>query len=378
MAGARRGLICFDRFTLDLDRGSLRQSSREVWLRPKTLGVLRHLAENAGRLVSKRELFAALWPDVAVTDDSLVQCIVEIRRALGAGCEGLVRTIARRGYLLDAAVSFSIERNEVGRGVGKPPRSLAAWEYYNRGLWHYAKAEAEENELALRFFERAAEIEGGFAAAHAAIARALATAVVRYQVPAARPIFISRAIEHARRSVACDPAAAAGHGALALMLLHMGQHDEASAEADLAVELDPHSALAYGYQGASRAFGGRPRDAIEPLETAMRLSPFDPFEADWLHYVARACYWMCDYPAAAAGARQLCRSHPSFRPAYGILIASLGQLRQPKEAQRATRDAIKRFGDRYPARLRRKPPEFRLRDHQHLVDGWRMAGLPAE
>jgi DNA-binding winged helix-turn-helix (wHTH) protein len=371
-------MICFDRFTLDLDRGSLRQSGREVWLRPKTLAVLRHLAENAGRLVSKRELFATLWPDVAVTDDSLVQCIVEIRRALGADCEGLVRTIARRGYLFDTAVSCSIEHNEIGRSAGSPVRSLDAWEYYNRGLWHYAKAEAAENELALRFFERAVELEAGFAAAHAAIARALATAVVRYQVPAARPIFISRAIDHARRSVACDPAAAVGHGALALMLLHMGQHDEASAEADLAVNLDPNSAFAYGYQGASRAFGGRPHDAIEPLETAMQLSPFDPLRLDWLHYFARARYWTGDYPAAHAAARQLCRSSPGFRPAYGILIASLGQLRQPKEAQRVARDAIKRFGNGYPARLRRKPPEFRLRDHQHLVEGWRMAGLPAE
>jgi adenylate cyclase len=342
------------------------------------LGVLRHLAENAGRLVSKRELFATLWPDVAVTDDSLVQCIVEIRRALADDRQRLVRTVPRRGYLFDTAASCSNERNAVGNSARKPPQNLDAWEYYNRGLWHYAKAEAAENELALRFFERAVELEAGFAAAHAAIARALATAIVRYQVPAARPIFISRAIDHARRSVICDPAAAAGHGALALMLLHMGRHDEASAEADLAVGLDPNSALAYGYQGASRAFGGRPRDAVQPLETAIRLSPFDPLKADWLHYFARAYYWMCDYPAAAARARQLCRSYPSFRPAYGILIASLGQMRQPKEAQRVTREAIKRFGNRYPARLRKKPPEFRLRDHQHLVEGWRMAGVAAE
>jgi hypothetical protein len=53
-------------------------------------------------------------------------------------------------------------------------------------------------------------------------------------------------------------------------------------------------------------------------------------------------------------------------------------MRQPKKAHHVTREAIKRFGDRYPARLRRKPPEFRLRDHQHLVEGWRMAGAPAE
>ena len=100
-------LISFDRFTLDLDRGSLRQGGKEVWLRPKTLAVLCYLAENPGRLVLKRELFAALWPDAAVTDDSLVQCIVEVRRALGDDCRRLVLTVPGRGYLLDAAISHS-------------------------------------------------------------------------------------------------------------------------------------------------------------------------------------------------------------------------------------------------------------------------------
>jgi TolB-like protein len=62
----------------------------------------------------------------------------------------------------------------------------------------------------------------------------------------------------------------------------------------LASSARSNSTPAHGYQGATRAFGGRPRDAIEPLDTAMRLSPFDPFRPDWLHYIGRACYCMGD------------------------------------------------------------------------------------
>ena len=47
--------------------------------------VLAFLATRAGRLVPKQELMDAVWGDVAVTDDSLVQCLMEIRRALGYG-----------------------------------------------------------------------------------------------------------------------------------------------------------------------------------------------------------------------------------------------------------------------------------------------------
>jgi adenylate cyclase len=88
----------FDRYVLDLDRGCLLRDGKEIGLRPKTFGVLHHLVANAGRLVTKRELFAAVWPNVVTTDDVLVQSIGELRRALGDDGARLIRTVPRRGY----------------------------------------------------------------------------------------------------------------------------------------------------------------------------------------------------------------------------------------------------------------------------------------
>jgi adenylate cyclase len=94
--------IRFDRYVLDLRRGTLRSGQFDIEIRPKTFKVLKFLAENAGRLVSKDEIAAAVWPDVTVTDDSLVQCIKELRRALGQDGARLVKTVPRRGYRLEA------------------------------------------------------------------------------------------------------------------------------------------------------------------------------------------------------------------------------------------------------------------------------------
>src|SRR5271170_5381318 len=91
---ARR--LQFDRYVLDLDRGCLLLDGNEIPLRPKTFGVLHFLIENCTRLVSKDELFCAVWPDLTVTDDALVQSIGELRRALGADGTRLIRTIPRR------------------------------------------------------------------------------------------------------------------------------------------------------------------------------------------------------------------------------------------------------------------------------------------
>ena len=73
----------FGEFTLDLDGGFLRRGRDEVALRPKRFEVLVYLMEHHGRLVTKTELTDVVWPDAAVVDNSLAQCLVEVRRALG-------------------------------------------------------------------------------------------------------------------------------------------------------------------------------------------------------------------------------------------------------------------------------------------------------
>ena len=96
----------FGLYVLDLDRGSLLRGATEIVLRPKTFGVLVYLVENSGRLVSKDELFAAVWPNVAVTDDALVQSIGELRRALGDDGPRLIKTVPRRGYRFESDVAI--------------------------------------------------------------------------------------------------------------------------------------------------------------------------------------------------------------------------------------------------------------------------------
>jgi DNA-binding winged helix-turn-helix (wHTH) protein len=84
-------------------RGVLRgPGGVEVELRPKTAQVLLHLAERCGQVVARDELIEAVWPGVYVTENGLTQCVAEIRRALGPD-EALLRTLPRRGYLLDIA-----------------------------------------------------------------------------------------------------------------------------------------------------------------------------------------------------------------------------------------------------------------------------------
>lgn len=86
---------------LDLRYSQLRSAAGEhIALRPRSLAVLGLLARNPDRIISKDEILSAIWRDVIVTEDSLTQCIADIRRAIGDREHRIVRTVARRGYFL--------------------------------------------------------------------------------------------------------------------------------------------------------------------------------------------------------------------------------------------------------------------------------------
>ncbi len=81
---------------------------RSYHLPPKEMEVVVYLAKRQGDVVSKEELFGAVWPGTFVTDDALTRCIVELRRIFrdDAHEPHIIETIAKRGYRLLPSVTF--------------------------------------------------------------------------------------------------------------------------------------------------------------------------------------------------------------------------------------------------------------------------------
>lgn len=96
----------FAGFELDQQRAELRgPDGVAVKLRPKTFEMLRVFVTNAGRILSKQELMEAVWPNVHVGEDSLFQCIRELRAALGDEQRQTIKLASGGGYVLTAEVS---------------------------------------------------------------------------------------------------------------------------------------------------------------------------------------------------------------------------------------------------------------------------------
>lgn len=92
----RLGEVLFDRDSRDLQD----KAGNRVELRNKSSEVLDFLAARPGQIVGKSEIMDAVWPEVTVSEESLTQCIADIRRAIGDKDQNYLKTHVGKGYSL--------------------------------------------------------------------------------------------------------------------------------------------------------------------------------------------------------------------------------------------------------------------------------------
>jgi len=319
----------FNEFTLDLTRGCLFRNGEEIKLRPKSFDTLRHLVENSGRLISKNELIEAVWPGTAVTDDSLVQCLIEVRRALGEDGQQIVKTVPRRGYIFDAAVirndstpakliytdevkavhvtieeaeteiSAATERSwvhsrtalaaatvlvallgglvfwQLWRTRPKSSNSLA-YSYYTKGMYHFrnirpALSNRSESDLAVELFKKAIEIDPQYALAHAYLGYTYTKIAVFHED---NPTLIEQAKRELGVAEKIDPRLAEVH--LARFFIAFSQYEgwsveTAMRELRLAQQLDPN--VGHAEMGDLYSHIGLEEQTTIALEQALKIDP---------------------------------------------------------------------------------------------------------
>src|SRR6185436_13515928 len=129
----------FGPFIVDASSYRLLRGTELIPLSPKIIDLLLYLVARQSALVGKDELFSALWPDVAVTDNALTQAVSELRQALGddPAKPTYIQTVARRGYRFIAPVESSVPAEtatpqavEPARPAGQPP-AIAVLDFTN-------------------------------------------------------------------------------------------------------------------------------------------------------------------------------------------------------------------------------------------------------
>jgi DNA-binding winged helix-turn-helix (wHTH) protein/predicted ATPase len=176
--------VTFGRFRLDPRRG-LWRGQQEVKLAPKALALLRFLLERAGDVITKDEVFRAVWPDTFVSDGALTSCIRELRKALqdDARQPRYIETLHRRGYRFIArALSASPKAPSSGparsSGLRSPTAALPVGREVELEQLHRWLAAAGEGERQIVFVTGEPGI-GKTTVVEAFLTQAAATAPIR-------------------------------------------------------------------------------------------------------------------------------------------------------------------------------------------------------
>ena len=116
MDSSEKQIYRFEDVEVDTSRNCFERDGEERHLRKKAFQVLVYLLEQRERLVTKDELMTEVWKDTAVTDDALVQCIRDIRRALGDDSHQprFIKTVPKAGYRFIGAVECGMRNAECG------------------------------------------------------------------------------------------------------------------------------------------------------------------------------------------------------------------------------------------------------------------------
>ncbi len=167
-----------------------------------------------------------------------------------------------------------ILRAEFERVARKPSGSLTAIDSAYRGLYFSNRSTRQDIQEARRLFERAIEIDPGYASAYGWLGGTYTVAFASGW--SLDPKLLDRAEELARRALALDPTLPDGHLTLAFVNFFRDRPAEAITSAEAAVELGPNNEFAHGALGLALARSGRFVEGLQSIKRALRLNPRGP------------------------------------------------------------------------------------------------------
>jgi adenylate cyclase len=193
---------------------------------------------------------------------------------------------------------------------------------------------------------------------------------------------LEKADELASRALAVDPDNNLAHLAKALVLIGQMRTDNAVAELERSVALNPSFVDAYTWLAISYNFLGQPDRAVEFVDKAIRLSPRDPWMAQYYHVKGWALFMKQQYGPAIEWLRRV-GSGSRFTE---LLLASAYSL---TGEQAEAHDALQRYlalpGVATKSITQLKAQQLALANNptwvaynERLFTGLRKAGMPEE
>jgi adenylate cyclase len=274
----------------------------------------------------------------------------------------IVRTIVRN-------LAVKVQSMERERTMRKATDSLEAYDYVLRGREYLGRTTLSTNLKAREMFQQAIELDPRYASAYVGLGWTYRKAVGHGWTE-----FPNQALEQAhdlaQKALDLEESADA-YSLLGYIYLLRKQYDLASHALERAVELNPNDWDSLAILASVKLYTGRPDEAIQTFETALRFNP--AVDVDRQLELGFAYYLASRYDASIKTLEQAVERNPDHPFLYIALAAAYAQAGRPEDAKRAAA-AVRRlhpffeiasFGTRY------RDPQ----DRERIADGLRKAGL---
>ena len=267
-----------------------------------------------------------------------------------------------------ATLPGRLEHAEIEQVKRKPPRDMLAYDYVLRGKLGHHRFTSEDNAEGLKDVEKAIELDPEFASAHAWKA-CLSRQALALGWGEAKDLY-EQAVESVHRGLTLDQSDIEVHRILCEICVSEERWDDAEMHHERAFSLNPNDARIVAQRGELFTRLGSASEAVEWVERAMRLDPFEISSRS--HLLGRALYAARRYQEALHAYRQILTPRVGHLADMAACHAQLGENdRAVEKAAEVLRMDPEFSTDAYLKSIPYKHPE----DTEHHRQGLTKAGL---
>ena len=272
------------------------------------------------------------------------------------------------------AIAPKLQQAESERAARKAPQNLDAWESFVRAMSLYSLHSNSSTNEAIGMLDRAIALDPSYAQAHGL--RAVCFAWRSIQGWENRDTAFAEATESIRRAFASDAHEPWAFIAQGFIAASKRQDSETVSGYSRAVEASPNFAYAHGLLGAAHALGGRPDQAIDCIDRAVRLSPRDIFGDEYHLFYAFAHFQAGRYAEAAAAAERAIQQRPEHPVSYIMGAAAYGLAGEAEKSKGLTAQLSRLVPNVTAGDIEETFPYCRREDRSRLAAGLRAGGVP--
>ena len=269
------------------------------------------------------------------------------------------------------ALKVTLSPEDQARFQRAPTTNLHAYDAYLRGVELFWRTTPTSNSQAQQLFEQAIELDGDYAAAYARLGQLhIINWVWQWQQT---DQYLERAFTLAQQAVRLDETLPTAHLALGEALVWKKEHEQAIAEGERALALDPNDADIYALLANTLNGSGRAAESLGLMETAIRLNPHYP--PRYAFFLGQAYYLLGQLEEAVTVLSSAVSRNPDYISPHQTLAVLYTELGRPEDAHHEVQEVLRinpQFSlTLFEQRLCYKDPA----DTARWVQGMRKAGL---